>query len=158
MIISKEQADDFFSNVEKVIQRTIFCITFFYFLKIYLSKISKNEIKRLYICIKIVRFNNKFMYGIVRTLVNIVFGVIEFLLTLRFLFKFFVANASTPFVAWIYVTSASLVAPFARIFPDLNLGGFVVDFTTLVALVVYALVSYLILEVFSYTSTRYYRT
>jgi uncharacterized protein YggT (Ycf19 family) len=98
------------------------------------------------------------MYGIVRTLVNIVFGVIEFLLTLRFLFKFFVANASTPFVAWIYVTSASLVAPFARIFPDLNLGGFVVDFTTLVALVVYALVSYLILEVFSYTSTRYYRT
>ena len=97
------------------------------------------------------------MYGIVSTLVNIVFGVIEFLLLLRFIFKFFVVNAGTPFVAWIYSTSASLVTPFAKIVPDLKLGQFVVDFSTLVALIVYAFIGYLILRVFSYVGPRRYR-
>ena len=97
------------------------------------------------------------MFGIVRTLVNIVFGIIEFLLSLRFIFKFFAVNSSTPFVTWIYSVTASLVSPFARILPDLKLGGFVVDFATLVALIVYVLIGYLILQVFSYTSNRYYR-
>jgi uncharacterized protein YggT (Ycf19 family) len=97
------------------------------------------------------------MYGIVSTLVNIVFGVIEFLLLLRFIFKFFVVNTGTPFVAWIYSTSASLVSPFAKILPDLKLGGFVVDFATLVAILVYAFIGYLILQVFSYVSPRHYR-
>lgn len=91
-------------------------------------------------------------------MVNIVVGVIEFLLSLRFIFKFFVVNPSTPFVAWLYGSTASLVAPFARILPNLNIGGFVVDFTTLVALVVYTLVGYAIMEILSYTGPRYYRT
>lgn len=97
------------------------------------------------------------MFGIVRTLVNIVFGIFEFLLSLRFIFKFFVVNASTPFVAWIYGVTTSLVSPFARIFPNLSLGGFVVDFATLAALLVYALAGYLILQIFSYGGSRYYR-
>jgi uncharacterized protein YggT (Ycf19 family) len=95
--------------------------------------------------------------GIIRTLVNIVFGVIEFLLSLRFIFKFFAVNAGTPFVAWLYNATASLVSPFARILPDLKLGGFVIDFTTLAALIVYILVGYLLLEIFSYVGPRYYR-
>jgi uncharacterized protein YggT (Ycf19 family) len=98
------------------------------------------------------------MYGIISALVNIVFGIIEFLLLLRFIFIFFVANPSTPFVAWIYGTSASLVSPFARILPDLKLGSFVVNFATLVALLVYAFIGYLILQLFSYISPRYYRS
>ena len=97
------------------------------------------------------------MFGIVRTLVNIVVGVIEFLLLLRFIFKFFVANMSTPFVAWIYSTTASLVSPFAKIIPDLKIGQFVVDFSTLVALIVYVLIGYLIMQLFSYVGPRYYR-
>jgi uncharacterized protein YggT (Ycf19 family) len=96
------------------------------------------------------------MFGIVRTLVNIVFGVIEFLLSLRFIFKFFVVNVGTPFVAWVYGVTAGLVSPFARIIPDLKLGGFVVDFSILVALIVYVLIGYLILEIFSYAGPRYY--
>lgn len=97
------------------------------------------------------------MFGIVRTLVNIVVGVIEFLLSLRFIFKFFVVNTGTPFVAWIYSVTSGLVSPFARIVPDLKLGGFVIDFTTLVALIVYVLIGYLILRIFSYVGPRYYR-
>jgi uncharacterized protein YggT (Ycf19 family) len=96
------------------------------------------------------------MFGIVRTLVSFVIGVIEFLLLLRFIFKFFVANVGTPFVAWIYSTTASLVSPFARIVPDLKLGQFVIDFSTLVALIVYVFIGYLILRVFSYVGPRYY--
>ncbi len=97
------------------------------------------------------------MFGIIRTLVNIVFGIIEFLLTLRFVFEFFVVNSGTPFVAWVYGASASLVAPFARIVPDLILGGFVINFVTLIALIVYAFIGYLILQAFSYVGPRYYR-
>jgi uncharacterized protein YggT (Ycf19 family) len=95
------------------------------------------------------------MYGIIRTVVNIVFGVIEFLLGIRFLFKFFVVNASAPFVAWIYSATASLVSPFSGIVPNLSLGAFVIDFTTLIALIVYTFVAYLILQAFSYVGPRY---
>lgn len=96
------------------------------------------------------------MFGIIRTLINIVFGVIEFLLSLRFIFEFFVVNVSTPFVAWVYGVTASLVSPFAKILPNLKLAGFVIDFTTLVALIVYALIGYLLIEIFSYAGPRYY--
>jgi uncharacterized protein YggT (Ycf19 family) len=89
--------------------------------------------------------------------VNLVFGIIEFLLTLRFIFKFFIVNSSNPFVAWIYSTSDSLVAPFAGIVTNLKLGGFLVDFAVLIAMIVYTFVGYLILQAFSYVAPRYYR-
>ncbi|EKE11665.1 MAG: hypothetical protein ACD_15C00042G0007 [uncultured bacterium] len=94
------------------------------------------------------------MFGIIRALVNILFGVLEFLLLFRFVFKFFAVNPDTPFVAWIYRTSAPLVSPFAGILPDLKLGRFVVDFSTLFALIVYTLIAYLILQAFSYVDNR----
>lgn len=94
------------------------------------------------------------MFGIVRTVVNIAVGIIEFLLSLRLILRFFSANTGTPFVAWLYDISAELVSPFARIFPDLNVGGFVVDFATLVALIVYVLVGYLILQIFVAVESR----
>ncbi|MDD5489282.1 MAG: YggT family protein [Candidatus Moranbacteria bacterium] len=97
------------------------------------------------------------MFGIVRALVNIVIAIIDFFLLLRFIFKFFVVNAASPFVAWIYRTSAPLASPFAKIVPDLKFGSFVVDFTTLIALIVYVLAGYLILQIFSYASPRYHR-
>ncbi len=97
------------------------------------------------------------MLWIVRTLVNIFFGVIEFLLILRFIFKFFVVNTGTPFVAWIYGATVALVKPFAKILPDLKLGGFVINFATLAALLVYVLIGYLILQIFSYVGSKYNR-
>ena len=96
------------------------------------------------------------MFGIVRAIVNIVVGIIEFLLSLRFVFKFFVVNPGTPFVAWLYGVTAPLVSPFAGIVPNLKLGRFVVDFSTLVALIVYVLVGYLILQIIYNTEPRYY--
>jgi len=66
------------------------------------------------------------------------------------IFKFLVVNAGTPFVAWLYGVTARLVAPFAKISPDLKFSGFVVDFATLAALIVYAIAGYLILMILPY--------
>ena len=90
------------------------------------------------------------MFRILRAFINIVVGIIELLLTFRLIFKFLVVNAGTPFVAWLYGVTAWLVAPFAKIIPDLKFSGFVVDFATLAALIMYAIAGYLILMIFSY--------
>ena len=90
------------------------------------------------------------MFRIIRAFINIVVGIIELLLTFRLIFKFLVVNEGTPFVAWLYGVTARLVAPFAKISPDLKFSGFVVDLATLAALIVYAIAGYLILMIFSY--------
>ena len=96
------------------------------------------------------------MFGIIRSLINIVFGIIELLLGLRFIFKFFVVNAGAPFIVWIYGVTAGIVSPFIGIVPNLNLGGFVIDFATLIALIIYSLIGYFLLQLFSYAGSRYF--
>ena len=91
------------------------------------------------------------MFRIIRAFINIVVGIIELLLTFRLIFKFLVVNAGTPFVAWLYGVTAPLVAPFAKILPDWKFSGFVVDFATLAALIVYAIAGYLILMILPYS-------
>ena len=90
------------------------------------------------------------MFRIIRAFINFVVGIIELLLIIRLIFKFLVANAGTPFVAWLYGVTARLVAPFAKIIPDMKFSGFVVDFATLAALIAYAIAGCLILMIFSY--------
>ena len=92
------------------------------------------------------------MFRIIRALINFVAVIIELLLTIRLIFKFLVVNAGTPFVAWIYGITAPLVAPFAKILPDWKFSGFVVDFATLAALIVYAIAGYLILMILPYSA------
>lgn len=80
-------------------------------------------------------------------LINFTFGLIEVLLSLRIILRLFGANPNTDFVQWIYQTSAPLIQPFVGVFPHPVLsGGFVLEFSTLFALVIYGLVSYLITE------------
>jgi uncharacterized protein YggT (Ycf19 family) len=90
------------------------------------------------------------MISILRTLINIVVGVIELLLTFRLIFVFFVVNTGTPFVAWLNGVSAPLVAPFAKILPNWEFSGFVVDFATIAAMIVFALAGALLLMFFPY--------
>ncbi len=74
-------------------------------------------------------------------LTNLVFSVIMLLLGLRFVFRLFAANSVAPFVSWIYNTTDELIYPFRGIFPSPVVdGSFVFDVTTLVALVIYALI------------------
>jgi uncharacterized protein YggT (Ycf19 family) len=91
------------------------------------------------------------MFRIIRALINIVVSIIQVLLVFRLVFKFLVVNAGTPFVAWIYRVTAPLAAPFAKILPDYKLSGFVVDFATLAAIIVYAIAGCLLLMIFPYS-------
>ena len=91
------------------------------------------------------------MIRILRTLINIVVGIIELLLTFRLIFTFLTVNPETPFVKWLYDVTAPLVAPFAKILPNWEFSGFVVDFATVAALIVFALAGGLLLMIFSYS-------
>ena len=73
-----------------------------------------------------------------RTVVNIVRSIVEILLCFRLILKLLVVNPRTPFVAWLYRITEPLVAPFTGIHPNWRYEGFVVDFATLTALIVYA--------------------
>lgn len=82
-------------------------------------------------------------------LANVVFGAVMILLGLRFFFRLFAANPDSPFVSWLYGTTADLLYPFRGIFPTPVIdGGFVFDITTLVALVMYGLLLALIVYLF----------
>lgn len=88
--------------------------------------------------------------GIISTFIRMVLGAIELLLTLRFIFKFFTLNPGAPFVSWLYRFTASLIAPFAGILPDVKLAGFVIEFTTLFALIIYVVIGHFILRALAY--------
>ena len=90
------------------------------------------------------------MFRILRVFINFVVGIIELLLTFRLIFEFLVVNAGTPFVAWLYGVTAPLVAPFSKILPNWKFSGFVVDFATVAAIIVFALAGSLLLMLFPY--------
>jgi YggT family protein len=88
------------------------------------------------------------MFRILRTLINLVVGIIELLLTIRLICQFLVVNTGTPFVSWLYGITAPLVAPFAKILPNWKISSFVVDFATVAALIVFALAGALLMALF----------
>lgn len=84
---------------------------------------------------------------LINTLLNIALGVIAFFLGLRIILQLFAANASTPFVAWIYSMSAGLMFPFRGIFPSAAIGqGSIFDVPAFIGLIVYAVVFYLVIS------------
>jgi uncharacterized protein YggT (Ycf19 family) len=88
------------------------------------------------------------MIRILRAFINLVVGVVELLLTFRLIFEFLAVNKGTPFVAWLYGVTAPLVAPFAKILPNWEFSGYVVNFATVAAIIVFALAGGLLLMFF----------
>ncbi|MBV9159394.1 MAG: YggT family protein [Candidatus Kaiserbacteria bacterium] len=82
-------------------------------------------------------------------LLSAIFGLIEFLLVLRFVLELLGANPSSQFVAWVYSVSGSLLAPFAGAFPNWDLGGFTIDLSVIFAMIGYAIIFGLISWVLS---------
>ena len=73
-------------------------------------------------------------------LINIFVGAVTVALGLRFILKLFGANSSNDFVQWVYATSDVLLDPFRGIFPAREIAnGFVFEFSTFFALIVYAI-------------------
>jgi uncharacterized protein YggT (Ycf19 family) len=79
--------------------------------------------------------------------IYILFGFIEGLLAIRFILRLFGANPEAGFAQLIYGVTRPLVAPFQGLFGNLQAEGSVFESHSLVALIVYALVAWLIVKV-----------
>lgn len=86
------------------------------------------------------------MYSLIRSIVNIIFFIIEALLLIRFILTFFGTNLAGSFASWIYTITATLIGPFRNIFPIVKLGSFSIDFTTLLAIIIYLIIGELIIQ------------
>lgn len=77
----------------------------------------------------------------VARLINIVFGVIIGILVLRLILRLVGASAQAPAIAWIYDITASLLRWFAGMLPDIVFDTrYVLELTTLVAIIIYGLI------------------
>lgn len=75
--------------------------------------------------------------------VKFLFGLLEVMLLLRFIFRLLAANPYSAFVALLYNCSYPFVALFQGIFGDPSLrNGTVIEVTTLIAMIVYALIAW----------------
>jgi|SRR3989338_3477578 len=99
--------------------------------------------------------------SIVLKLVDYIFGFIEIILGMRVILKLLGASSQAPFSRWIYETSQPLLSPFQGMFPQSVLsGGFVVEPSTLFAILMYGLISYGISQLIifiSFSTNRYYK-
>lgn len=89
-------------------------------------------------------------HDILIRLLNLFLAIVSFFLILRFIFRLLSANASTPFVAWIYDVSGILMSPFRGIFinpivSSIN-GQAVFDIVSIIALIFYALLIYFLIS------------
>ena len=95
-----------------------------------------------------------FGVSFIQVLVDIFFGLAEIILGLRVIFRLFAANGFNSFVNWIYQTSDTLISPFRGIFPSVNFShGYVLDISALFAMLIYAVVGYLILALLGLVPT-----
>jgi YggT family protein len=79
--------------------------------------------------------------------IYLLFGILEVLLLIRFLLKAFAANAQADFAAFIYGITAPFLVPFAGLFGTPQAGANVLEVHTIVALIVYALLAWVIARI-----------
>ncbi len=89
--------------------------------------------------------------GITARVVTIVLGVVELLLAVRIVLELLGANASAPFIAWLYSASGGLSAPFAGAFPSISLGnGYLIDLSAILAMIAYAVIAWIVVRLFEF--------
>jgi uncharacterized protein YggT (Ycf19 family) len=69
-------------------------------------------------------------------------GIIEVLIGLRVLLKLIAANPESPFAAFIYNVSDIFLFPFAGLVGAPAAGGMVLEFSSIIAMLVYALLAW----------------
>lgn len=95
-------------------------------------------------------------YSAVDQAVYLIFGLIELLLFIRFVFRATGANPAAGIVRFVYSLTEVLMAPFRFIFPASQAGGSVVEWSVLVAMFFYALFAWIIMRLIRmiYTADR----
>lgn len=71
-----------------------------------------------------------------------ILGVVEVLLAFRVILKMLGANSASPFVSFIYAISRLFAQPFAGILGTSASSGLVLEWSTLIAMAVYAILAY----------------
>lgn len=79
-----------------------------------------------------------------RQAIYLVFGVIEGLIAIRFLLALLGANPQAGFAAFIYGVTAPFLAPFVGLFSTPQFANSVLEWHALIAILVYALLSWLL--------------
>ena len=74
------------------------------------------------------------------------FGILEGLIGLRFLLKMIASNPDTPFAHFVYTISYPFLYPFIGLTRVINIQGMVIEFYDLVAMMVYALLAWVIIR------------
>ena len=88
----------------------------------------------------------------VRQIIYLVLGLVEGLLLIRFVLRLLGANPAAGFAQFIYGVTAPLMAPFFGLFGSPRFEGSVLEISTIVAMIVYALLAWLIWKIISLAS------
>ena len=84
-------------------------------------------------------------------LINGIVGIIEIILLARLVLELLGANPNSSFVAWVYSISSVFIGPFAGAFPSVYLTPTsLLDIVAIVAMVGYALVGWLLIELIAF--------
>lgn len=82
-----------------------------------------------------------------------ILGLLDILLAFRFVLKLLAANPSAGFSNFIYTLSYPFASPFLTVFKSSKVEGSIFEWTTLLAMVVYALIAWGIVKIFFMSKT-----
>jgi hypothetical protein len=88
-------------------------------------------------------------YSVVYQVIYLIAGLIEGLLGLRFIFKLLGASRASGFVQFLYGFTDVFMQPFRFIFPVNTAAGAVLEWSVLVAIVIYALLAWTLVKILS---------
>lgn len=80
-------------------------------------------------------------------------SLLEVLLVFRLALKLTGANAAAGFTSFIYAVTWPFTAPFLAVFPMTTVQGSIFEWTTLLAMLVYAMIAYAIVRLFLMSKT-----
>lgn len=88
-------------------------------------------------------------------LINLVTDIVVGLLALRIILRLLGASATAPFVAWIYDTTSSILAPFSGMFPSPTIEPkYIIEFSTIFAMIIYSFIGYVLADIVSVLSLK----
>lgn len=83
----------------------------------------------------------------IQQLIYLLFGILEGLLAIRFVLRLLGANPASGFASFIYGITQPFMTPFANLFGQPAVGGGVLEWNALVAIIVYALIAWVLVKV-----------
>ena len=92
--------------------------------------------------------------GLVTQIIGAILGLLEILLGLRFVLKLIAANPNSGFAVFVYGITQPFLAPFTALVGTPRSGGMILEVTTLIAIAVYALLSWIVVRAFRIAAIR----